>query len=71
MGIYVYPGDDTWGAGIGSGGKTKDPTKQLAYNAVFRKQLREATRIAKRHTKVTEFWFDERINEAEKYFFSS
>ena len=58
LGIYVYPGDDTWGAGIGSGGKTKDPTKQLAYNKIFRQQLREATRIAKRHTKVTEFWFD-------------
>ena len=58
MGIYVYPGDDTWGAGIGSGGKTKDPAKQAAYNKVFRQQLREATQIAKRHTNVTEFWFD-------------
>ena len=58
MGIYVYPGDDTWGAGIGSGGKTKDPKQQEAYNRVFRQQLREATRIAKRHTKVVEFWFD-------------
>jgi alpha-L-fucosidase len=58
MGIYVYPGDDTWGAGIGSGGKTRDPNKQEAYNRVFRQQLREATRIAKRHTNVVEFWFD-------------
>ena len=24
LGIYVYPGDETWGAGIGSGGKTAD-----------------------------------------------
>ena len=26
LGIYVYPGDETWGAGIGSGGVTKDPS---------------------------------------------
>ncbi len=58
MGIYVYPGDNTWGAGIGSGGKTRDPAKQEAYNRVFRQQLQEATRIAQRHTKVVEFWFD-------------
>ncbi len=58
LGIYIYPGDDTWGAGIGSGGKTRDPQKQEAYNRVFRQQLREATRIAKQHTKVVEFWFD-------------
>ncbi|NQV36000.1 MAG: alpha-L-fucosidase, partial [Phycisphaeraceae bacterium] len=58
MGIYIYPGDDTWGAGIGSGGKTKDPEKQAAYNQIFRQQLQEATRIAKRHANVVEFWFD-------------
>lgn len=58
LGIYIYPGDDTWGAGIGSGGATKDPTKQEAYNKVFRHQLREAARIAKKHTNVVEFWFD-------------
>ena len=32
LGIYVYPGDETWGAGIGSGGVTKDPSKQEEYN---------------------------------------
>ena len=58
IGIYIYPGDDTWGAGIGSGGKTRDPNRQEAYNRVFRQQLREATQIAKRHTNVVEFWFD-------------
>lgn len=58
IGIYVYPGDDTWGAGIGSGGCTRDPSKQEAYNKVFRQQLCEAIRIAKKHTKVTEIWFD-------------
>ncbi len=41
LGIYVYPGDNTWGAGIGSGGRTKDPAKQEAYNRVFRQQLTE------------------------------
>ena len=27
LGIYVYPGDETWGAGIGSGGKTAGSVK--------------------------------------------
>ena len=58
MGIYVYPGDETWGAGIGSGGKTRDPAKQEAYNGVFRRQLREAITLAAEHTRVLEVWFD-------------
>ncbi len=59
MGIYVYPGDDTWGAGIGSGGKTKDPEKQDAYNKVFRQQLREVSQKIKKHgVKIVEYWFD-------------
>ena len=58
IGIYIYPGDDTWGAGIGSGGQTRDPKRQEAYNKIFREQLRETARIAKKHTKVVEFWFD-------------
>ena len=41
LGVYVYPGDDTWGAPSGSGGRTKDPSKQPAYNQVFRQQLTE------------------------------
>ena len=36
LGIYVYPGDRTWGAPLGSGGKTNDPSQQDAYNQVFR-----------------------------------
>ena len=40
LGIYVYPGDETWGAGIGSGGQTKDPSKQEEYNRIFRQQER-------------------------------
>ncbi len=58
LGIYVYPGDESWGAGIGSGGKTRDPDKQEAYNRVFRQQWREALTIASRHTRVNEVWFD-------------
>ena len=59
MGIYVYPGDDTWGAGIGSGGKTRDPKKQDAYNKVFRQQLREVSQKIKKHgVKIVEYWFD-------------
>ncbi len=55
LGIYVYPGDETWGAGIGSGGQTKDPTKQEAYNKIFRKQLEETLA---NYGKVIEVWFD-------------
>jgi alpha-L-fucosidase len=55
LGIYVYPGDDTWGAGIGSGGKTKDPAKQEAYNKVFRQQLTEVLTL---YGHITEVWFD-------------
>jgi alpha-L-fucosidase len=55
LGIYVYPGDETWGAGIGSGGKTKDPSKQEAYNKVFRKQL---TETLSNYGEAIEVWFD-------------
>lgn len=55
LGIYVYPGDETWGAGIGSGGQTKDPSKQEAYNEVFRKQLEETLA---NYGEVIEVWFD-------------
>jgi len=55
LGIYVYPGDETWGAGIGSGGRTKDPSKQEAYNWVFRQQL---TETLSNYGEVIEVWFD-------------
>jgi alpha-L-fucosidase len=55
LGIYVYPGDDTWGAPMGSGGRTRDPAKQDAYNKVFRQQL---TEVLTRYGKITEVWFD-------------
>jgi len=55
LGIYVYPGDEQWGAGIGSGGITKDPLKQAAYNVVFRKQL---TEVLTKYGRMSEVWFD-------------
>jgi alpha-L-fucosidase len=55
LGIYVYPGDDTWGAGVGSGGRTSDPAKQDAYNEVFRQQL---TETLTNYGDVMEIWFD-------------
>lgn len=55
LGIYVYPGDETWGAGIGSGGRTKDPSMQEAYNKVFRKQLEETL---SNYGEALEVWFD-------------
>lgn len=55
LGIYVYPGDETWGAGIGSGGITKDPVKQEGYNQVFREQM---TEVLTKYGPVREVWFD-------------
>ncbi len=55
LGVYVYPGDRTWGAMIGSGGITKDPKKQEAYNEVFRKQL---TEVLTNYGEMLEVWFD-------------
>ena len=55
LGIYVYPGDETWGAGIGSGGVTKDPAKQEGYNRVFRQQM---TEVLTKYGPVHEVWFD-------------
>jgi alpha-L-fucosidase len=58
LGIYIYPGDESWGAGIGSGGKTRDPGRQEAYNEVFRQQWQEALERASRYTHISEVWFD-------------
>ena len=55
LGVYVYPGDDQWGAGIGSGGRTKDPTKQEAYNKLYRQQW---TEVLTRYGPIAEVWFD-------------
>lgn len=55
LGVYIYPGDDHWGAGIGSGGICEDPNKQEAYNKIFRQQLIE---VLSRYGKISEVWFD-------------
>lgn len=55
LGIYIYPGDIKWGAGLGSGGITKDPTKQEAYNKIFRQQL---TEVLANYGNMLEVWFD-------------
>ena len=55
LGVYIYPGDRTWGAMVGSGGKTKDPSKQEDYNKVFRTQL---TEVLSNYGEVLEVWFD-------------
>jgi alpha-L-fucosidase len=55
LGVYVYPGDESWGAPIGSGGRTKEPSKQEAYNRVFRQQL---TEVLTRYGPISEVWFD-------------
>jgi alpha-L-fucosidase len=55
FGVYVYPGDPAWGAGIGSGGRTQDPTKQQAYTQVLRQQLTETWT---RYGPIDEAWFD-------------
>lgn len=55
LGVYIYPGDRTWGATIGSGGRTKDPAKQEAYTEVFRTQL---TEVLANYGEMLEVWFD-------------
>ena len=55
LGVYIYPGDRTWGAMIGSGGKTNDPSKQEGYNKVFRTQL---TEVLSNYGEMMEVWFD-------------
>lgn len=55
LGVYVYPGDEKWGAGIGSGGRTKDSSKQKEYDKVFRQQL---TEVLTKYGPIREVWFD-------------
>ena len=56
LGVYIYPGDETWGAYPGGGGKTRDPEKQEAYNRVLRKQWEEV--LSRYGKQLTELWFD-------------
>ena len=55
LGVYIYPGDVKFGAGIGSGGKTTNPDLQDAYNKVFRQQL---TEVLTNYGPMLEVWFD-------------
>ncbi len=56
LGMYIYPGDDQWGARIGSGGRTSDPNKQQAYNRVLQTQWTEV--LARHRDIIIELWFD-------------
>ncbi|MDR1223957.1 MAG: alpha-L-fucosidase, partial [Tannerella sp.] len=56
LGIYIYPGDETWGAYVGGGGKTKDPAKQEGYNKVLRRQWEEVT--SRYGKQINEIWYD-------------
>ncbi len=56
LGMYIYPGDDQWGAGIGSGGRTRDPARQEAYNKVLQTQWAEV--LARHRDIIIELWFD-------------
>ena len=56
LGVYIYPGDDTWGAYLGGGGKTKDPAKQEAYNKVLRMQWEEV--LSRYGNQIHEIWYD-------------
>ena len=55
LGIYLYPGDDTFGAYLGGGGRTRDSTKQEAYNMILRTQWEE---VLSRTPNIAEIWFD-------------
>ena len=59
LGIYVYPGDPHWGADVGSGGTTKDPSRQAEFNKVYRQQM---TEVLSRYGKIREVWFDGSCN---------
>jgi alpha-L-fucosidase len=53
LGVYLSPRDDYFGAGVG--GICKDPSKQPAYNAMYRTQL---TEVLTRYGPMVEVWFD-------------
>jgi alpha-L-fucosidase len=56
LGVYIYPGDDTWGAYLGGGGKTKDPEKQEGYNKILRMQWEEV--LSRYGNQIHEIWYD-------------
>ncbi len=55
LGIYVYPGNEDLGAGLGSGGRTRDPAKQEEASRIYRQQI---TEVLSRYGPISEVWFD-------------
>jgi alpha-L-fucosidase len=53
LGVYVCPRDDNFGAG--TGGICKDPSRQPAYDTMYRDQL---TEVFSRYGELVEIWFD-------------
>ena len=53
LGVYLSPRDDYFGAGVG--GVCKDPGRQPAYDAMYRRQL---TEVLTRCGQMVEVWFD-------------
>jgi alpha-L-fucosidase len=53
LGVYLSPRDEYFGAG--TGGVCKDPSRQPAYNAMYREQL---TEVLTRYGQMVEVWFD-------------
>lgn len=53
LGVYVCPRDDHFGAG--TGGVSKDPSRQPVYDALYREQLIE---VFSRYGDLVEGWFD-------------
>ncbi|MDR0909887.1 MAG: alpha-L-fucosidase [Spirochaetaceae bacterium] len=55
FGLYISPCDLNFGAFNGGGGRTSDPSKQDAYNSIFRIQLEE---LLSSYPDTAEIWFD-------------
>lgn len=55
LAVYVYPGDYTFGAYNGGGGRTTDKSKQEEYSQIYRQQL---TEVLTRYGEISEIWFD-------------
>ncbi len=53
LGVYLSPQDRSLAVGLG--GKSDDPAKQPAYNAIYRQQL---TELLSRYGEISEIWFD-------------
>jgi alpha-L-fucosidase len=53
LGVYLSPQDAKFGAAVG--GRCKTPAAQVAYNALYRRQL---TEVCTRYGNMVEIWFD-------------